>query len=665
MEVGDQFAGYRIESLVGRGGMGVVYRATQLDLGRPVALKLIAPEALEDGAARSRFVSEARHAASIEHPHVVPIHAAGEADGTAYFAMRFIHGDDLRTRVRRDGPLAPLAAAAILESAAAALDAIHAAGLVHRDVKPANILLAAGDHVYLTDFGLARVALARESSTGSGRWAGSLHYAAPEQIRGGRVDARADVYALGGVLVFMLTAKVPYDRDSDEATLWAHVADPPPRPSDLRRGLPRAFDAVVEKAMAKAPEDRYPSAGDLGRAAVAAAEGRRAPRRRGAVAQGAASPTGAVALPGLSDETPTLTGSTAGIDVPPPPSRRRRGLVIATAGVAAVAVAAGAVALLSGRDGTSGAAAKATPTPTKAATATATAAAATRRGPHVVATWRHVGRRPNAIAAVGHELWVTSAKRAAVTRLDGLNGGSRVQAPVIGEGGRWLAVQGGTVWVANAYENRVLGMDAATHRVVKRIQLQGSPIALAADRRNLWVAVRGPVKGGPDTIEHYDPAGRPLPGQNVIRGGINAIVLGGGALWVAEFRDNHIVRVDLRTGRMRLFSQLIVPASALAWGAGKLWGVVNGDGTLISVDPHTGRPHLRTVAHRPWKLAVAGGHVFVASGNDNALLVVNPKTMKTEKRLPMPFNPYAVTADARHVWVTGLGDDTVTRVDLR
>src|SRR5262249_9788105 len=154
-----------IESLVGRGGMGVVYKARQPDLDRTVALKLIAPEALEDAAARERFVTEARHAAAIEHPNVLPIYAAGEADGVAYFVMRFVEGDDLRAGVRRDGALGPVPAAEIADSVAAALDAIHSAGLVHLDVKPANILLAAGDHVYLTDFGLARLALARAGTT--------------------------------------------------------------------------------------------------------------------------------------------------------------------------------------------------------------------------------------------------------------------------------------------------------------------------------------------------------------------------------------------------------------------------------------------------------------------------------------------------------------------
>src|SRR3954452_4538772 len=500
--VGTEFAGYRVESLVGRGGMGVVYRARQLDLGRTVALKVIAPEALEDGAARERFVAEPRHAAAIEHPNVVPIYAAGEAGGMAYFVMRFIQGDDLRTRVRRDGPLAPLAAAAILQSAAAALDAIHAAGLVHRDVKPANILLADGDHVYLTDFGLARVALARESTRGSGRWAGSLHYAAPEQIRGGRVDARADVYALGGVLVFMLTGTVPFDRHSEQATLWAHVAAPPPRPSALRRGLPKALDDVVARAMAKTPSDRYASAGDLGRAALAAAEGRRAPRRRGTVAQGAASPTGAIALPGLSDEAPTLTGTAVAPALPAPP--RRRGLAYAAAGGAALLVPVGAGVAIRGGNGDKRAHGR-------VAAAAATPAATpvpVRRGPHVAAVFHHVGLRPNAIALVGRQLWVTSVKRAAITRLDAITGRRRADTPVTGQGDRWLAVQGPRVWVANAYRNRLLAVDAASHRIVQRIALEGAPIAVAADRRAVWVAIRSAVEGGPDRVARYDAAGR-------------------------------------------------------------------------------------------------------------------------------------------------------------
>jgi serine/threonine protein kinase len=306
---GTVFAGHRIESLVGRGGMGVVYRARHLELDRVVALKVIAPELLEDPGVRERFVREARTAASIEHPNVIPLHYAGEEDGIAYLAMRFVDGDDVRSLVRRDGVMAPGRAAEIVAQAGAALDAIHAAGFVHRDVKPANLLLAAGDHVYLSDFGLAKQALTRSGATRSGHWVGTLDYVAPEQIRGGRIDARADVYALGGVLHFMLTAHIPFDRESDEAKLWAHLADPPPLPSRLRAGRAVEFDAVVGRAMAKDPDARHPSAGDLGRAALAAARGAAAVQPERMVARGAASPEGAARQPGLAEEVPTLTGT--------------------------------------------------------------------------------------------------------------------------------------------------------------------------------------------------------------------------------------------------------------------------------------------------------------------------------------------------------------------
>ncbi len=209
---GTQFAGHRIEEVAGRGGMGVVYRATQLALERTVALKVIAPGLMEDAAMRRRFLVEVRTAASLDHPNVIPLLYAGESDGVAYLAMRYVAGDDLRTLVRREGPLEPGRAARIVAQIGAALDAAHAAGLVHRDVKPANVLLGPGDHVYLTDFGLTKQArsLGTAHTTRTGHWVGTLDYVAPEQIRGERIDARADVYALGCVLFFALCGVVPF-----------------------------------------------------------------------------------------------------------------------------------------------------------------------------------------------------------------------------------------------------------------------------------------------------------------------------------------------------------------------------------------------------------------------------------------------------------------------
>ena len=271
---GTVFAGHRIEAVIGRGGMGVVYRATQLDLERPVALKIVAPELVQDETARRRFVQESRLAASIDHPNVIPIHQAGEEGGVPYLVMRYVVGDDGRSLVRREGALPPERAARIVAQVADALDAAHMAGLVHRDVKPANVLLGAGDHAYLSDFGLTRHVRSISDATRSGHWVGTLDYVAPEQIRGGEIDARADVYALGCLLFFLLTAQVPFPSEGDEAKLWAHLTAPPPRATAVVSETPAAFDDVIRRALAKAPDDRYQSAGDLGRAAVAAVTGR-------------------------------------------------------------------------------------------------------------------------------------------------------------------------------------------------------------------------------------------------------------------------------------------------------------------------------------------------------------------------------------------------------
>jgi serine/threonine-protein kinase len=289
LETGSEFAGCRIEGVLGRGGMGVIYRATELRLGRPVALKLIATEQASDPDVRERFEREARMTASIEHPNVVPVYAAGEEDGHLYLVMRFIPGTDLHHVLRADGHLEPARAASIVAQVGAALDAAHHAGLVHRDVKPANVLIG-GDHAYLSDFGITRVQTSDTRITDSGNWIGTVDFMSPEHLRGEPTDARADVYALGCVLYTALTGTPPFRRETVPATITAHLHDAPPRPSAAAVGVPVAFDSVIARALAKDPADRYPSAGDLGRAALAAAAGERTSTARGSVATGAATP---------------------------------------------------------------------------------------------------------------------------------------------------------------------------------------------------------------------------------------------------------------------------------------------------------------------------------------------------------------------------------------
>jgi Protein kinase domain len=268
--IGRVIAGQRIESVAGRGGMGVVYRAIDVDLERAVAVKVIAPAYADDAAFRRRFIAESRTAASLDHPNVIPIYRAGEEDGVLFQVMRFVDGKDLRAVLADAGPLDPQRAVRILTQVAAALDVAHSSGLVHRDVKPANILLGSGDHVYLTDFGLSK--RTGTDDTRTAQLVGTVNYVAPEQIRGHEVDSRSDIYALGAVLFQMLTGRVPFPADSDEAKMWAHLSEPPPRASELRPELPRPLDDAIARAMAKDPEHRFVVAGDLAAAAATALE---------------------------------------------------------------------------------------------------------------------------------------------------------------------------------------------------------------------------------------------------------------------------------------------------------------------------------------------------------------------------------------------------------
>jgi serine/threonine protein kinase len=368
LSVGSEIAGCRIEAVAGRGGMGVVYRATQLALERPVALKVITPELADSQAFRARFQRESLIAASIEHPNAIPVYEAGERDGVLYLVMRYVEGTDLRALLAHEGPLDARRAVELLAPVASALHAAHRRGLVHRDVKPANVLIARDDeegreHVYLTDFGIARHAEAAATTdatlTGTGAFVGTLDYMAPERIQGdSRGDARSDVYAFGCMLFQSLAGRVPYPRENDLAKLNAHLNDPFPSVGEERGGVPAELDAVLRHATAKAPEGRFATAGELAQALARAVPA--AP-----VATETAPPTEAYAPPTVetvAEEPATAAlgaaAPTAPPPTPPPPATVRRApsrrppWLLPAAGVFAVVVVAGvALALLSGDGG--------------------------------------------------------------------------------------------------------------------------------------------------------------------------------------------------------------------------------------------------------------------------------------------------------------------------
>jgi len=268
-------AGYRLRRLAGRGGMGVVYEAVQLSLERPVALKLIDPAHADDSELRARFIRESRVAASLAHPHVIPVYEAGEDAGLLYIAMRLVNGGSLHDLIATRAPLAPVVAASVVSQVASALDAAHARGLVHRDVKPANVLLeqrreGEAQHCYLSDFGVTRE-VRSAGLTVAGERIGSVDYMAPEQCRGEAVGPPADIYSLGCILFEALTGSVPFPRASEAERIDAHLHEPPPRPSERWPGVPAPFDAVVLRALAKDPRERFPTGLELERAVLVAA----------------------------------------------------------------------------------------------------------------------------------------------------------------------------------------------------------------------------------------------------------------------------------------------------------------------------------------------------------------------------------------------------------
>jgi YVTN family beta-propeller protein len=261
--VGDEFAGYRLRSVLGRGGMSVVFQAEHPRLGNVVAIKVLAPELASDDIFRTRFLEESRIAASMNHPNVIPIHDMGASAGLLYIVMRYVSGTDLRQMIKKRGRLQPEVAVFLLSQAARALDAAHAKGLVHRDVKPGNLLVERSnddddpDHLYLADFGITKRVMTHTGLTSTGQFIGTVDYVAPEQIRGPSVAGMADQYSLGCVLYECLTGRVPFEMDMMPAIIWAHVEEQPTHPTAIRPDLPPAVDGVFARVLAKQPGDRY------------------------------------------------------------------------------------------------------------------------------------------------------------------------------------------------------------------------------------------------------------------------------------------------------------------------------------------------------------------------------------------------------------------------
>jgi len=600
--------------------MGVVYRATQERLGRPVAIKLIAPHLARDPKFRRRFDRESALAASIEHPNAVPIYEAGEApDGTLFIAMRLIDGTDLAALLSKMQWLEPARAARIVEQVAGALDEAHSRGLVHRDVKPSNILIgdAGGrDWAYLTDFGLTKPTRGSSELTGSGEWVGTLDYASPEQIQGGTLDARSDVYSLGCVLYEALSGRVPFERDDQVAGLYAHLSDPPPRLTEQVPDAPPALDRVLDRALAKAPDDRYPSAGDLGRAATAAVQGTSVTEPERTVATGAAA-TGAT--------TRKLRSFRPG---------GRGGLAIGVAVLVIAALVIGAIALLGGGDGAPS-----------------------------VAGETSVGEHPIGVTVGAGFVWITNQGDDTVTKIDP-DSGEVVGDPIrVGDGPAGIRVGDGFVWVTNQPEDSVSRIDPDSgHLVGTPTRVGNRPAGIKPGAGYVWV-----TNVADDTVSRIDPRSAQVVGDPIRVGNSPAgVAVGEGSVWVANSGDGTVARIapgsgDVVGGPIRVGAR----PRGITTGEGSVWVANALDGSVSRIDPLSARTVGATrVGKRPAGIATGEGFVWVANELDGTVSRIDPDSGEVVgDPIDVGSHPRGVAVGDGSVWVVNSGDDSVSRID--
>ena len=608
--IGSEVAGYRIVSVLGQGGMGTVYLAEQTSPRRNVVVKLLRPDLTRDEAFRQRFVHESEAAASTEHPNIVPIYSAGEADGVLYIAMRYVEGDDLRHLISNRGPLPPDRAIEIVSQIASALDVAHARGLVHRDVKPGNILLDEGGNAYLSDFGLIKRSTVDTGLTETGQFMGSIEYCAPEQIRGDEVDGRADVYSLACVLYESIAGRPPFQRDTEVATLYAHLEQDPPRLASDGSGPVRELDPVVAKAMAKRPSDRYASAGEFARAA----------RHVAGVTSG---------------ERQAAT----------PRSPRGRILLVAGALAAALAAAGLALALSSGDDGT--------PPSDPAATGSLTNVVQ-RIDPRTGEVMQSIGGinqkaenlRVSGFAAGEGGLWVTNF--ANLQHVDPVSGTVRanvsIQSPFLTP-----IVAFRIVWIAT--DDAVERINPATDELLRPIgleQLSGIAIPpyIAAGEGAVWVVLD-------KVLSQIDPATNEIVHETTPVPGSTGIAVGEGAVWVIDKLTGSLTAIDPATGEARASADLPGNLDDVVAGGGSVWVLDRAVGTVSVVDPQSLTEDATVrVGDEEQNLVFGAGAVWLADGPATTLSRIDPVTRElTTYPMAGPVVDVAVDQDTGTLWV--------------
>jgi YVTN family beta-propeller protein len=623
--LGTEIAGYRIEALAGRGGMSVVYRAEHLRLGRKVALKLLAPELAMNEAFRDRFIRESRLAASIDHPNIIPIYDADEVDGLLYIAMRYVEGTDLKGLVRREGPLETTRAVNVVSQAARALDAAQVRGLIHRDVKPGNILIVpaededSSDHVYLSDFGLVKQAASESRLTGTGQFVGTVEYVAPEQIEGKPVDGRVDVYSLGCVLYECLTGRAPFERDSEVAVMWAHVKEEAPKATLHRSDLPPAVDDVVAKAMAKAPNDRYPTCGNL------AADLR---RELGVSSGSRPQPAGPPGIPAWAPSQPP------GVPTRRWPGRLRTSKLQLGLGAAAVIAAGVAIFLL-----------RPPQDPVDLGALRNAVGVIDPSGNEIVAGVS-VGETPSAVAVGEGQVWVASFGDQTVSSLNPATNEVRSTLGISGTPSD-AAIGEGVLWIANPFEGQIDKIDLQTGDKLPSVDVGSGVRSLAVGAGAVW----GPnhidgtllrVGLGEEDAETIELGGTP-----------EDVAVGEGAVWVTEPRGGKVYRVDPESNEVVERIAVRDDPFSIAVGEGRVW-TANRDADSVSIiDPDTNsQVGSIPVGDSPVGIAVGEGAVWVASSLDGTVSRIDPATQEVVATIRLESNPEGIAAGEGFIWVT-------------